>query len=310
MLAHTAALTAASRPCLAGRAIVLFGWIIRRLTLRLAFSYFLIGIVPIPLIAAMALAASYIVAHQFVATRMRRETTAIGSRRALLRAGPSPRRPHGRGRGPILRRPLALPGSPAAWLRGLERSAFVEAEDGLWLAVPETPQSVRLLGPLGPGLPLAPAPGGPTGYEVELILGDASTENRGLRVESRRQRARDPDPIQEPRAGIAGPPPRRAAEVRRRDLEGRMDPRLLPRDPRQRRRGREEDRAQRRDPQGHDLPGGRRRPALPPRASPESANVFWIVFVVIGVLLLLVSTSSRSRSRSCWPARSPATSTG
>lgn len=50
---------------------------VRRLTLRLAFSYFLIGIVPIPLLAMLLLCAAYIVAHQVVATRVRREVTAV-----------------------------------------------------------------------------------------------------------------------------------------------------------------------------------------------------------------------------------------
>src|SRR5438046_88847 len=57
--------------------VVLVRLTVRRLTLRLAFSYFLIGIVPIPLLAALLGLASYIVAHQFMANRIRREVTAI-----------------------------------------------------------------------------------------------------------------------------------------------------------------------------------------------------------------------------------------
>ncbi|MGH9368097.1 MAG: hypothetical protein ACRD3M_10535, partial [Thermoanaerobaculia bacterium] len=55
-----------------------FRLIIRRLTLRLAFSYFLIGIVPIPLLAALLFLAAYLVAHQHMANRLRREITAVG----------------------------------------------------------------------------------------------------------------------------------------------------------------------------------------------------------------------------------------
>src|SRR5262249_14870679 len=54
--------------------------IIRRTALRLAFSYFLIGVVPIPLLAALLLAVAYVLASQFVGTRLRREiTTAVES---------------------------------------------------------------------------------------------------------------------------------------------------------------------------------------------------------------------------------------
>jgi len=59
-----------------------FRVIVRRTTLRLAFSYFLIGIVPIPLLAILLALSAYILAHQFMATRMRREITAVGERAA------------------------------------------------------------------------------------------------------------------------------------------------------------------------------------------------------------------------------------
>jgi HAMP domain-containing protein len=54
-----------------------FRLIVRRLSLRLAFSYFLIGIVPIPLLAMLLFVVAYVVAHQFVATRTWREATAL-----------------------------------------------------------------------------------------------------------------------------------------------------------------------------------------------------------------------------------------
>ena len=56
----------------------LFRLIVRRLALRLAFSYFLIGIVPIPLLAALLFLCAYMVAHQYMANRLRREITAVG----------------------------------------------------------------------------------------------------------------------------------------------------------------------------------------------------------------------------------------
>src|SRR6266496_2185813 len=48
-----------------------FRAIVRRLTLRLAFSYFLIGIVPIPLLALLLLSVAYLLSFQFVGTRIR-----------------------------------------------------------------------------------------------------------------------------------------------------------------------------------------------------------------------------------------------
>ena len=54
-----------------------FRAIVRRLTLRLAFSYFLIGVVPIPLLAMLLCIVAYLLAHQFMATRVRREVTAV-----------------------------------------------------------------------------------------------------------------------------------------------------------------------------------------------------------------------------------------
>src|ERR1700730_7484182 len=75
--AHALAVSAAL--VLAWRATAfLFRLIVRRTALRLAFSYFLIGLVPIPLLAMLLFLASYIVAHQYMANRLRREITSVG----------------------------------------------------------------------------------------------------------------------------------------------------------------------------------------------------------------------------------------
>ena len=165
-------------------AIFLFRLIIRRLSLRLAFSHFLIGIVPIPLTAALALVAAYIVAHQVVATRMRREVTAIGV--GAPASTPPPPRVSLTDAGVVESSGVSWlsAGAHADWLRNLERPGFVEAEDGLWLAVPEGPRAVRLLDLSDPAAPWAQRLADATDYEVELILGDASTEDRGLKIES------------------------------------------------------------------------------------------------------------------------------
>src|SRR5262249_24921671 len=61
---------------------------------------------------------------------------------------------------------------------------FVEAEDGLWLAVPDGKSAVRLLDLSDADAPWTQRLADATDYEVELILGDASSENRGIRIET------------------------------------------------------------------------------------------------------------------------------
>jgi len=58
--------------------VTAFRAVVRKLTLRLAFSYFLIGIVPIPLLMLLLFAGAYLVAHQIVATRVQREVAGAG----------------------------------------------------------------------------------------------------------------------------------------------------------------------------------------------------------------------------------------
>jgi hypothetical protein len=101
-----------------------FRAITRRLTLRLAFSYFLIGIVPIPLLAALLSLAGYLVAHQYAANRLRREITAVGEAAVRSRAPLPAIEVADDGR--IVASDLAWlrPGTPAPWLRDLPRPVF------------------------------------------------------------------------------------------------------------------------------------------------------------------------------------------
>ena len=70
-----AALCAAA--VIAWRALAaLFSVVIHRLTLRLAFSYFLIGIVPIPLLAVLLLCVGYLGANQIIGSQVLREAEA------------------------------------------------------------------------------------------------------------------------------------------------------------------------------------------------------------------------------------------
>ncbi len=73
---------------LAYRAVLaVFRLVVRRLTLRLAFSYFLIGIVPIPLLALLLLSVGYLFSFQFVGGRLRREIQAVAEEATEGRRG-------------------------------------------------------------------------------------------------------------------------------------------------------------------------------------------------------------------------------
>src|SRR5258708_4114323 len=67
----------------------LFRLIVRRIALRLAFSYFLIGVVPIPLLAALLFAVSYVFASQLLGTRVRREADVVVEHAATASSTPS-----------------------------------------------------------------------------------------------------------------------------------------------------------------------------------------------------------------------------
>ncbi|MFN2387227.1 MAG: SpoIIE family protein phosphatase [Thermoanaerobaculia bacterium] len=115
--------------------IALFRLIVHRLTLRLAFSYFLIGVVPIPLLAAMLFIAGYILSEQIIATRLRREvaTLAEEARRTAdlseVRVGKD---------GKVLASEVSWlrPGEEARWALGLTAPAPVISNMEFWIAVP------------------------------------------------------------------------------------------------------------------------------------------------------------------------------
>ena len=192
--------------------IVLFRLVIRRTTLRLAFSYFLIGILPIPLLAALLLLGNYIEAHQFMATRVRREVTALGeaaaAKRALPRVAADPS-----GRVVLSEVPWLKPGQDAGWLGTLARPAFLGVNGQLWLAVPEpggarAARVLRFDDPDGPWLQdLADR----TGYEVSASLETSSRSNNGISIttsdEARRDRARKSASSDSASVRPAGAPP-------------------------------------------------------------------------------------------------------
>ena len=190
----------------------LFKLIVRRTALRLAFSYFLIGVVPIPLLAALLFLTTYIVAHQYMANRIRREVTAVGEGAVLRRAD----LPSASGRGGRVETsdvPWLKPGAAAAWIDGLARPGFLVADGRLWLVAPAgKPGSVRFLDLSDQGSPWLQQVADLTGYVIGAELSEASDDSRGINIkaDSDAKEKEKPGPkILEPpqRRPKGGPPP-------------------------------------------------------------------------------------------------------
>lgn len=122
-----------------------FRAVVRKLTLRLAFSYFLIGIVPIPLLVLLLFAGAYLVAHQIVATRVQREIAGAG--RELAASAGSGKLPGFQvgDRGVVTSSDAEwLPaGTDAPWAASLATPRPVVEGDEAWLVVPGPPSSPR-----------------------------------------------------------------------------------------------------------------------------------------------------------------------
>ena len=193
--------------------VALFRQIIRKLTLRLAFSYFLIGIVPIPLLLLLLFSGAYLVAHQIVATGVHRALVAAGREAAASSANTLPAvRVDSAGR-VIVSDVAWLPtGSEAAWALGLEGPrSLIEKEDG-WLAVPDPVAGSRrvvLILLTDPAKTWARRLTEATGYDVTIDVG-TSRRGRGFNVDF------SGDPVvekkeapagQDKKAGSPGSPP-------------------------------------------------------------------------------------------------------
>ncbi|HTR02997.1 MAG TPA: SpoIIE family protein phosphatase [Thermoanaerobaculia bacterium] len=162
----------------------LFRLIVRRLTLRLAFSYFLIGIVPIPLLAALLGLSAYVVGNQFIASRLRREITAVGETAARTDAR-LPEIAVGDD-GKITASKLAwLPaGSDAPWAAGLTRPGFLVEGENVWLAVRKGPGRVVLLDLSDPAAPWLVQLADATGYETSVDVGTSEQEGTNFSVDA------------------------------------------------------------------------------------------------------------------------------
>lgn len=183
---------------LAWRAIrAAFRAIVRRLTLRLAFSYFLIGIVPIPLLALLLATIGYLLSFQFVGGRVKREIQAIAEE--TTESTPGAAQVDVRD-GRIAKSPIAWlqAGTEAAWASRPETPKFVLGQDRVWIAVGQAPggKGRILLRPLQEPHVLQRL-ADRTGYAVAAAPAKEARGRRGIQVrvdsDGKRDRNRDFD---------------------------------------------------------------------------------------------------------------------
>ena len=161
---------------------VAFRAIIRKTTRRLAFSYFLIGIVPIPLLLTLLFLGSYIVAHQYMANRLRREITAIGEAFVCTGQVQPEVRVGADGRVESSAVPWLSRGDAAPFLQNLARPGFVAEDGGVWLAVPRGSRAAVLLNLSDPAAPWLQQLADRTGYTVNASSGRSSKGEGGIDV--------------------------------------------------------------------------------------------------------------------------------
>ena len=173
-----------------------FRLVVRRLTLRLAFSYFLIGIVPIPLLAMLLLTVAYLLSFQFLGTRIRREVQAIAEKSTERTPGAQSVEVRD---GRIAASSLGwLPAdAPAPWAAREDDPKFLLDEKRIWLVAGRAPdgnghllliplQSPEMLQELADR----------TGYTVIAKTGRESRRGRGYQVQiGPGEKKSDPDPV-------------------------------------------------------------------------------------------------------------------
>lgn len=177
---------------LAFRAIrAAFRVIVRRLTLRLAFSYFLIGIVPIPLLALLLGITGYLLAFQFVGGRLGREIVAVAQEPSA--GTPGVRAVEVRD-GKVLESPFTAlaKGASAPWAASAETPRFIVEEEEIWLAsgaLPAGNGTIHFLPLDDPAILQRIADR--TGYVVQAEQGEETRRGRGMQIEMGRDRDSD-----------------------------------------------------------------------------------------------------------------------
>jgi len=174
-----------------------FRLVVRRLTLRLAFSYFLIGIVPIPLLAMLLLTVAYLLSFQFLGTRIRREVQAIAEKSTERTPGAQSVEVRD---GRIARSSLGwLPAdAPAPWAAREDDPKFLLDEKRIWLVAGRAPggDGRLLLIPLQSPEVLQEL-ADRTDYSVIAKTGRESRHGRGYQVQiGPGKKKSDPDPVE------------------------------------------------------------------------------------------------------------------
>jgi serine phosphatase RsbU (regulator of sigma subunit) len=191
----------------AGRA--LWSLVIHRLALRLAISYFLIGIVPIPLLAALAAALGYLLAHQYIATRIRGELDNLAESVASDTAGVPRATIDAAGR--VLSSDVTWlsAGGDASWARNLDSPHPLVADGQVWMAVrtESANRTVVKLLPIGDrSAPYLQRLADRTGYDVAIEFGAEEKSTSGYEIKVRRSERKRSD-------GAEFVPPRHPAPV-------------------------------------------------------------------------------------------------
>jgi serine phosphatase RsbU (regulator of sigma subunit) len=190
--------------------VAAFRLIRRRLTLRLAFSYFLIGIVPIPLLAALFSVFGYLLCHQIIATRLRNEVATLAelahasdASLPAVRIGPD---------GRVASSGVAwLPrGDPAPWLLELAEPHPLIANDQVWIAIRADEgggSAVRLMPLEDPSAPWLQRLADETGWEVAVRPGSSRQTESGFQIQMEPRRGPGSDlRFVRPRSAPAAPP--------------------------------------------------------------------------------------------------------
>ena len=155
-----------------------FRAIVRRLTLRLAFSYFLIGIVPIPLLAMLFFCLAYVTANQFIATRVRREVSVIAEQE-VARGSPLPRVRVADGLVVSSEVPWLARGAKALWAAEIDSPKPIISGEQVWIATP-APGGLALLHLTDRSKPWLQQLADRTGYAVRVEAGSTRTHGNGF----------------------------------------------------------------------------------------------------------------------------------
>ena len=179
-----------------------FRLVVRRLTLRLAFSYFLIGIVPIPLLAMLLLSVGYLFSFQFVGGRLRREVQAVAENATVEQHNACTLEVR---EGRVLGSPVAWlpPGTTVPWASRPGGPKLLIAEDKPWIAAGEAKDgNGRILLLQLSDREVLQEIADRTGY---VVHSEAGTERqpRGFQIEKNKaEKPKDPNPELDPEKAV------------------------------------------------------------------------------------------------------------